>query len=74
MEVAWNITRTIDPNIDIGADAVDYYSYKYVSLCSLPFARLVHPPLPTSYSTLTSSHPLLYRSIHPALGVIGYSL
>ena len=55
------MTRTIDLDIDIGADAVDY---KYVSLRSLPFARPVHLPPPAPYSTLTSGHPSLYRSTH----------
>ena len=42
-EIARNMTRTIDLDIDIGADAVDY---KYVPLCSTLFTRPVHLPPP----------------------------
>lgn len=38
-EIAWNMARTIDLNIEIGADTVDY---ECVPLCSTPFAHPVH--------------------------------
>jgi hypothetical protein len=44
-EIGRNMTRTIDLDIDIGADAVDY---KYVPLRAAPFARPVHLPPPAS--------------------------
>jgi hypothetical protein len=43
MEIAHNVTCTIDLNIDIGADAVDH---KYVPPRFPPFARPVHLPHP----------------------------
>jgi hypothetical protein len=51
-EIGRNMTRTIDLDIDIGADAVDY---KYVPLRATLFARLVHlpPPAPSPIKSLS---------------------
>ena len=47
-EIGRNMTRTIDLDIDIGADAVDY---KYVSAHSLPVTRATHIPPPAPAPT-----------------------
>ena len=45
MEIAGNVTRMIDLDMDIGVDVVDH---KYVPLRFPPFARPIHLPPPVT--------------------------